>query len=215
MADAEGSGDLTMLLARVGEGDARARDRFFDAVYVELKRLAGGHLRRQGTLTNLDSTSLVHEAFLRFVQRGNIELGNRRIFFGYASQVMRSVIIDYVRERAAKKRGGGVVFQTLVTGYAGDEFAFDEIEPLHEALKDLQRIDQRLHDVVEMRYFGGLSIEEVAEVMGVSSVTVKRDWQKARAYLFKTIRNTEKSADSSPDENPNSTEKTPDIPPET
>lgn len=194
MAEADDRAELTMLLARVGEGDPSARDRFFSTVYVELKRLAGGHLRRQGTLTNLDATSLVHEVFLRFVQRGNLELGNRKIFFGYASQVMRSVIIDYVRERGAQKRGGDVVFQTLVTGYAGDDFAYDEIEPLHEALKDLQRIDPRLHDVVEMRYFGGLSVEEVAEVMGVSSVTVKRDWQKARAYLFKTIRNVEQLA---------------------
>jgi RNA polymerase sigma factor (TIGR02999 family) len=195
MAEANKTLELTTLLARVSEGDVPSRDRFFETVYVELKRLAGGHLRRQGTLTNLDATSLVHEVFLRFVQRGNLALGNRKIFFGYASQVMRSVIIDYVRERAAKKRGGDVVFQTLVTGYAGDEFAFDEIEPLHEALKDLQRIDPRLHDVVEMRYFGGLSIEEVAEVLGISSVTVKRDWQKARAYLFKTLRNADKNAD--------------------
>ncbi len=192
MESSEGNG-LTLLLNAVAKGDAAARNDFYKTVYTELKRLAGGHLRNQSTLTNLDATSLVHEVFLRFVQRGNIELSNRKLFFGYASQVMRSVIIDYVRERAAKKRGGDVAFLTLVTGYAGDEFAFDEIEPLHDALKDLQRIDQRLHDVVEMRYFGGLSTEEVAEVMGISSVTVKRDWQKARAYLFKAIRNKEPS----------------------
>lgn len=179
---------ITRLLSSAASGDTRSREQFFSVVYPELKRLAGGHLRNQGTLTNLDATSLVHEVFLRFVHRGQLALGNRRIFFGYASQVMRSVIIDYVRERGAKKRGGGLVFETLVTGYAGDEFAFDEVEPLHEALKDLQKIDSRLHDVVEMRYFGGLSVEEVAEVMGVSSVTVKRDWQKARAYLFNALR---------------------------
>lgn len=179
---------ITRLLGAVARGDPPAREQFFSTVYTELKRLAGGHLRNQGTLTNLDATSLVHEVFIRFVQRGDLELGNRRIFFGYASQVMRSVIIDYVRERGAKKRGGEFTFETLVTGYAGDHFAFDEIEPLHEALNDLRRIDQRLHDVVEMRYFGGLSIEEVADVMGVSSVTVKRDWQKARAYLFQTLK---------------------------
>jgi RNA polymerase sigma factor (TIGR02999 family) len=187
--EASNGAELTRLLNAVAHGDLAARDDFYKTVYFELKRLAGGHLRRQSTLTNLDATSLVHEVFLRFVQRGSIELNNRNVFFGYASQVMRSVIVDYVRERAAKKRGGDVAFLTLVTGYAGDEYAFDEIEPLHAALKDLARIDQRLHDVVEMRYFGGLSVEEVAEVMGVSSMTVKRDWQKARAYLFKAIRN--------------------------
>jgi RNA polymerase sigma factor (TIGR02999 family) len=188
--DASQDADLTVLLDAVAGGDDSARNTFYRAVYSELKRLAGGHLRNQSTLTNLDATSLVHEVFMRFVQRGGLQLGNRKIFFGYASQVMRSVIIDYVRERAALKRGGDMRFETLVTGYAGDSFAFDEIEQLHEAMNDLQKIDQRLHDVVEMRYFGGLSIEDVAEIMGVSSVTVKRDWQKARAYLFKAIRST-------------------------
>ena len=181
---------LALLLEAVAQGDTAARNEFYGTVYTELKRLASGHLRHQSTLTNLDATSLVHEVFMRFVDNGKLQLANRKMFFGYASQVMRSVIIDYVRERAAKKRGGDLRFETLVTGYAGDVFAFDEIEQLHEALDDLQKIDQRLHDVVEMRYFGGLSIEEVAEIMGVSSITVKRDWQKARAYLFKVIRNT-------------------------
>jgi RNA polymerase sigma factor (TIGR02999 family) len=189
MGTSEGA-ELTLLLDGIAQGDATARNDFYRTVYTELKRLAGGHLRNQSTLTNLDATSLVHEVFMRFVQRGGLQLSNRKMFFGYASQVMRSVIIDYVRERAAKKRGGDLHFETLVTGYAGDVFAFDEIEQLHDALNDLQKIDQRLHDVVEMRYFGGLSVDEVAEVMGVSSVTVKRDWQKARAYLFKVIRNT-------------------------
>ncbi len=188
--DATPDTDVTLLLDGLAKGDTVARNDFYRTVYAELKRLAGGHLRHQSTLTNLDATSLVHEVFMRFVQRGGLQLDNRKVFFGYASQVMRSVIIDYVRERGAQKRGGDRRFETLVTGHVGDVFAFDEIEQLHDALGDLQKIDQRLHDVVEMRYFGGLSIDDVAEILGVSSVTVKRDWQKARAYLFKAIRTT-------------------------
>jgi RNA polymerase sigma factor (TIGR02999 family) len=193
-------GEITQLLDALTQGDAAAGERFYAVVYGELKKLAFGHLRRQATLTNLDAPSLVHETFMRLVQRGSLQVVNRRAFFGYASNVMRSVIIDYVRERAAQKRGGDVGFFTLTTGYAEDSFVGHEVDALHEALGQLQRIDERLHDVVEMRYFGGLSIEEVAEVMGVSAITVKRDWQKARAFLFRSIRGGERLTGSALDE---------------
>jgi RNA polymerase sigma factor (TIGR02999 family) len=181
-------GEITQLLDALTGGDSAASERFYAVVYSELKKLAFGHLRRQATLTNLDAPSLVHETFMRLVQRGSLHVVNRRAFFGYASHVMRSVIIDYVRERAAQKRGGDPDLLTLTTGYAEDSFVGHEVDALHEALRQLQRIDERLHDVVEMRYFGGLSIEEVAEVLGVSTITVKRDWRKARAFLFHSIR---------------------------
>jgi RNA polymerase sigma factor (TIGR02999 family) len=183
--------EITGLLDALATNDLQARERFYSAVYGELRKLAFGHLRRHATLTNLDAPSLVHEAFLRLVQRGSLQFANRKIFFGYASSVMRSVIVDYVRERAAQKRGGDIAFLTLTTGYAADTFAGEEVSALHQALLQLQQIDQRLHDVVEMRYFGGLSIDEVAEVMAVSAITVKRDWQKARAFLFAAIRHLE------------------------
>jgi len=130
---------------------------------------------------------LVHEAYLRLTQRGALSAANRNAFFAYASAVMRSVIVDYVRERGAQKRGSDMGFDTLVTGLASDVFVAEEISALHEALEQLKRIDARLHDVVEMRYFGGLTLEDIAEVRGVSSMTVKRDWQKARAYLFEVL----------------------------
>jgi RNA polymerase sigma factor (TIGR02999 family) len=180
--------EITGLLDSLATHDPVARERFYAAVYGELKKLAFGHLRRHATLTNLDAPSLVHEAFLRLVQRGSLQFANRKIFFGYASTVMRSVIVDYVRERAAKKRGGDLGFLTLTTGYAAETFAGDELEALDHALAQLRLVDPRLHDVVEMRYFGGLGIDEVAEVMSVSAITVKRDWQKARAFLFDAIR---------------------------
>ncbi len=188
MAETGSEHEVTRLLDAIAADEPSARDEFYRIVYNDLKRLARGHLSRQSTLTNLDAPALVNEAYLRLVHRGTLRVNNRAAFFGYASAVMRSVIIDYVRERAAKKRGGDVGFQTLTTGLAADYFVIDEVESLHEALQQLLRIDQRLHDVVEMRYFGGLSIEEVAQVMGVSAMTVKRDWQKARAYLFTTLK---------------------------
>lgn len=180
--------EITQMLDSVAAGEAGASDQFYQSVYRDLRNLARGHLGRQSTLTHLDAPALVHEAYLRLVQRGSLKLVNRRAFFAYASSVMRSVIVDYVRERGAIKRGGDLGFQTLVTGFADDVFVAEEISALHEALEQLKRIDPRLHDVVEMRYFGGLSLEEVAEITGVSSMTVKRDWQKARAYLFNVLR---------------------------
>lgn len=183
-----GMNDITLLLDSLAAGDAGARDQFYPLVYGELSKLARSHLRRQATLTNLDAPALVHEAYLRLAQRGTLSAANRFSFFAYASAVMRSVIVDYVRERGAQKRGGDIGFETLVTGFARDVFVAEEITALHEALEQLKRIDVRLHDVVEMRYFGGLTLEEIAEVRGVSSMTVKRDWQKARAYLFEVLR---------------------------
>jgi len=180
--------DVTQMLDALAAGHSGAQEQFYQSVYGELRKLARSHLRHQATLTHLDAPALVHEAYLRLVQRGALNAVNRRVFFAYASTVMRSVIIDYVRERAALKRGGDIEFQTLVTGFAGDVFAADEIEALHEALAQLKRIDQRVHDVVEMRYFGGLSVEEIAAVQDVSTMTVKRDWQKARAFLFSVLR---------------------------
>lgn len=180
--------DVTQLLDALAAGEPEAQDQFYQSVYSELRKLARNHLRRQATLTHLDAPALVHESYMRLVQRGSLNAVNRRVFFAYASTVMRSVIVDYVRERGAQKRGGDIDFQTLVTGFAGDVFVAEEIGALHEALAQLKRIDARLHDVVEMRYFGGLSVDEIAEVKGVSTMTIKRDWQKARAYLFNVLR---------------------------
>ena len=182
-----GMDDITQLIDSLAAGKPEAGDQFYPLVYDELRRLARSHLRRQATLTHLDAPALVHEAYLRLTQRGALSAANRNAFFAYASAVMRSVIVDYVRERGAQKRGSDMGFDTLVTGLASDVFVAEEISALHEALEQLKRIDARLHDVVEMRYFGGLTLEDIAEVRGVSSMTVKRDWQKARAYLFEVL----------------------------
>lgn len=180
MRDAE-----TIVPDSVSNGMAQLRG-LDDSVYGELMRLARAHLSRSGTMS-LDAPSLVHEAYLRFAKQGAIVSSQRKIFFAYASQVMRTVIVDYVRERQAQKRGGGETPMTLTTGIPGVTIDSDAIGHLHEALKSLEGIDARSHLVVEMRYFGGMTEEEIADLLNVSVPTVKRDWRKARAFLFDAV----------------------------
>ena len=155
-------------------------------VYAELMRLARSQLARAGTMS-LDAPSLVHEAYLRFQGQGAIASAQRNVFFAYSARVMRAVLIDYVRERQAQKRGGGEPMLTLTTGIPGVSVGEDGVERLHEVLQALQQIDPRSHEVVELRYFGGLTEQEIADVLAVSVPTVKRDWRKARAFLFDAI----------------------------
>jgi RNA polymerase sigma factor (TIGR02999 family) len=175
---------ITQLLARMHAGDAAARDALFAAAYEELRRLARARLRDGGRNTVLDTTSLVAECYLRFVAVGSLRAEERRAFFAYASQVMRSVIVNSVRERQAQRRGGDVQQLTLSTdiaaNLAGDE---ETILRVHEALEVLEQADPRLAQVAQMRYFGGYTEREIAETLGVNERTVQRDWEKARAIL--------------------------------
>jgi RNA polymerase sigma factor (TIGR02999 family) len=181
-------GDITVLLERARGGDVQARDRLFRALYQELMRLAQGRLARSAPVTQLDAPSLVHETYLRLERQGALPGGNRKAFFAYASGVMRSVLVDALRERQARKRGGGDARVTLVTSEMALAQEAPDVEALDEGLRRLARIDDRLHRIVEMRYFGGLSIEEIGEVLELSPATIKRDWQKARAFLYRALR---------------------------
>lgn len=173
--------EITVLLEQSQAGDAVAKDRLFTLLYADLKRLARGHLSRSGPIT-LDPSSIVHEAWLRC---GDAPAGsNRGQFFAYASAVMRSVIVDHVRERGAQKRGGGVADVTLSTAAFEDLPQQPNALVVDEALRALERVDERGHKLVEMRYFGGMTLEEIAEVMELSVPTLKRDWRRARAFLF-------------------------------
>jgi RNA polymerase sigma factor (TIGR02999 family) len=176
-----------MLLQRSSAGDKHARERLYAVVYPELMQIARMRLGGSGTVS-LDAPSLLHEACLRFVDRNDVAFANRKMFFAYASSVMRNVIIDCVRARSAEKRGSGERGVTLETGIPGVLFVDEEIESLHSAMTALAAVDERSHRVVEMRYFGGLLEEEIAEVLAVSVPTVKRDWRKARAFLLREIR---------------------------
>jgi RNA polymerase sigma factor (TIGR02999 family) len=180
---------VTQLLQRMHAGDAAARDALFAAAYDELRRLARARLRDGGRNTVLETTSLVHDCYLRFVASGELRGEDRRAFFAYASQVMRSVILNSIRERQAERRGGDVRQLTLSTEIAAnlsnDE---DTIVKVHEALEVLEQADPRLAQVAQMRYFGGYSEQEIAETLGVTDRTVQRDWEKARAILAAALR---------------------------
>jgi len=180
---------ITQLLQRVQAGDAGARDALFSSAYQELHKLARARLRDGGRGTVLQTTSLVNESYLRFVNAGELRAEDRRAFFAYASQVMRSVILNTVRERAAERRGGNATELTLYTEVA-DNLAGDEeaILKVHEALLVLEQADERLAKVVEMRYFGGYSVQEIAETLGLTERTVLRDWDKARLILLEALK---------------------------
>ena len=175
---------LTVLLSRVTAGDPAARDALFAATYPELRRLAHSRLYGGGRNTVLDTTALVHESYLRLVQTGALKLEDRRAFFGYASQVMRSVIVDSARARMAERRGGDLQKMTLSTDLAGNLQPDEQgIVQVHEALQELEQADARAAQMVQMRYFGGYSDKEIAEALGVTERTVQRDWEKAQMLL--------------------------------
>ena len=182
-------GQLTDLLGRMQGGDAAAHDALFAAAYSELHGLAQARLRHGGRNALLDTTGLVHESYLRFARAGKLRAEDRRAFFAYASQVMRSVILNSVRERIALKRGGigqhSEASSPPASDPPGDEQTVVEV---HEALKDLEKADPRLAQVAEMRYFGGYSEKEIAETLEVTERTVQRDWGKARLILAAALR---------------------------
>jgi RNA polymerase sigma factor (TIGR02999 family) len=175
---------ITQLLGRIQAGDTDARDALFAAAYAELRRLARARLRDGGRDAVLDTTCLVHESYLRFVQAGELRAQDRLAFFAYASQVMRSVIVNNVRDRIAKKRGGERQPLSLSTNLAANVAADeDTVLRVHEALEDLEKVNPRLVRVAEMRYFGGYSEREIAETLDITERTVQRDWEKARLIL--------------------------------
>jgi len=179
------SDDIGLLIQRVNAGEPGAKDRLFAAAYDELRLLARSRLRGGGRNTVLDTTALVHESYLRFVRGGQLRSEDRRAFFAYASRVMRSVIVDTVRERLAERRGGDAEHLTLDTQLQ-EQLPSGEQAVLHthEALEMLAQAEPRLAQVVEMRYFGGYSEAEIAETLGVTDRTVRRDWEKARLLLL-------------------------------
>ena len=175
---------LTVLLSRTRQGDRAARDALFAAAYEELRRLARSRLRGGDRNTVLDTTALVHESYLRLVHTGELAIDDRRAFFGYASRVMRSVIVDSARARLAQRRGGGLARLTLSTDLAGELGRHEQdIVRVHEALEALEKADARAAQMVEMRYFGGYSDKEIAETLDLTERTVQRDWDKARMLL--------------------------------
>jgi len=173
---------VTSLLAAIGQGKPDALGELYALLYPELRRLAHSRVRRSGDMTLLETTSLVHESYLRFEKSGAVEISERAQFMAYAARVMRSVVVDMVRARHSERRGGNVVHVEL--DEANVEAAADPQEKeVLESLEELAAIDPRLVQVVEMRYFAGMTEVEVAQVLGVGVRTVARDWEKARLFL--------------------------------
>ncbi len=180
------SGTVTQLLAQWTDGDARALDALFPLVYDELRRLARSYLQRERSGHTLQSTALVHEAYLRLVNQ-NASWQNRAHFFGIAAQMMRRILIDHARARNAARRGDGVCKVTLDEDVAGVGQRDIDIIALDEALTRLAQLDAQQSRIVELRFFAGLSIEDTSEVMKISPATIKRDWAMARAWLYREM----------------------------
>ena len=179
---------LTDLVQRARKGEDRAFDELFAAVYPQLRQMARVRLRGHKRSTLLNTTELVHESYMRCVQSGRLRLDDRAHFMGYACKVMRSVIVDTVRERLAKRRGSGRRPVTLNPELAiVDVTAGAEILEVHAALDSLAEHDPRMVQVVEMRYFGGMTEEQVAQTLGIGVRTVRRDWEKARLLLAESL----------------------------
>ena len=175
--------DVTLLLTRLKDGDRGALDRLMPLVHDELRRLARAHMRRERADHTLQATALAHEAYMRMVDLDRIDWRDRAHFFAVAAGVMRRILIDHARKRRAARRGGGAPHVPLEEGLRLAADRPDELVDLDEALERLAALDTRQARIVELRFFGGLSVEEAAVVLGVSPRTVKREWAVARAWL--------------------------------
>ncbi len=176
--------DITRMLAAWNDGEASALDRLMDLVYPKLRRIAHGQLRRRRPGETLESAALANEAYLKLVRAGGIRCDNRAHFLALCAQIMRRILVDHARRRGFAKRGGDALCVTLDPAAVAAQAPGIDVLARDEALEALARIDPRKSRVVELRYFGGLSVEETAEVLRVSVDTVKRDWRMARAYLL-------------------------------
>jgi len=181
-------GEITLLIRAASEGDSAAAGRLYERLYADLRRLARARLRAGGRDAILDTTAVVHEAYVRLVRAGSAEAKDRHQLLAYAARAIRSVVVDFVRERNAERRGGGRADASLTEGALIAGRDDHEVLRVHEALDRLARLDADLARLVEMRYFAGFEVKEIAEVLDVSERTVERQWQKARAFLFEALK---------------------------
>jgi len=183
-------GQVTVLLSQLAEGRSEAFDELYALLYPELHRLAHARVRKSGDLTLLDTTSLVHEAYLRFEQLDMVSFRDRSQFMAYAARVMRSIVVDAIRRRSSDRRGGGAEHVELDDGLADTvhDPRTSEVLRVHDSLEELAAVDARLVQVVEMRYFAGMTVAEIAGVLDVAERTVARDWEKARLFLQASLR---------------------------
>lgn len=180
--------DITAQLQAWVAGEPTARETLFPLVYDELRRIAHRQLQREWQGHTLDTTALVHEAYLKLVDQTRTDFTDRAHFFAVAANAMRRILVDYARRYLADKRGGAPRRVTLTDDMLVAEERADTLLAINDALLELSRIDERLSKVVECRFFGGLTEEETAEVLGVTARTVRRDWTKAKGWLHRTLK---------------------------
>lgn len=180
--------DVTMLLAQLVEGKEEAASKLIPMVYDELRRLAGGYMRRERGDHTLQATALVHEAYLKLVQQRSVDWQSRAHFFGIAAQMMRRILIDHARGHLRDKRGAGQQVVPLDEAVVFSPEQSAEMLRVDESLQRLSKLDPRQAKVVELRFFGGLTVEETADVLKISPKTVKREWSVAKAWLHGDMR---------------------------
>ncbi len=178
-----GREEVTALLAQLGKGNEEAASKLIPLVYKELRRQAGGYMRRERSDHTLQPTALVHEAYLKLIQQHSIDWQSRAHFFGIAAQVMRRILLDHARGHLRKKRGEGQKPVPIDEALAFAPEQSGELLKLDEALERLTKLDPRQGKIVELRFFGGLTVEQTADLLGISPKTVKRDWSVAKAWL--------------------------------
>lgn len=184
MGESHSPGEVSLLLAAARDGDRDALDQLVPLVYDDLRRLAGRELRREMGHRTMHATALVHELWLKLSGAGPVEASSRTHFFAIAARAMRQVLVDQARRRRAEKRGGEWQATTLGEGDAAVDVDVDEMLALDDAL---ERLDPRQRQIVEMRFFGGLEEREIAQVLGTSERTVRREWVRARAHLYRAL----------------------------
>jgi RNA polymerase sigma-70 factor, ECF subfamily len=180
-------GDITALLRGHYEGDREAFNRLLPLVYDRLRRIARGQLARGGRGATLDTTSLVHEAYLQLVEETGVDWQNRAHFYAICARAMRRIVVDYARRRSARKRGGGTPIVTLDSATVGARDPIELVLAVDQAVETLASFNERLARIVECRYFAELNEDQTAEALGVSVRTVQRDWMRARAWLRKEL----------------------------
>ncbi|HEX8735465.1 MAG TPA: sigma-70 family RNA polymerase sigma factor [Pyrinomonadaceae bacterium] len=181
------SQEITQLLLAWGSGDKAALDALMPMVYDELRRLARCYMRRQNAGHTLQTTALVNEAYLRLIDSSRVRWQDRTHFFAISAQLMRRVLVDFARARNSRKRGGEQIQITLDEQIEAPFEKETNLVALDEALQNLAKLSQRQSQIVELRYFGGLSEEEIAETLAISTRTVRRDWSLARAWLYREL----------------------------
>lgn len=179
--------DITGLLAAWKDGDEGALERLVSVVYPEMRKIARVHLARRSASQTLESAALANEAYLKLVRSKGIECHDRSHFFAVCAQMVRRILVDHARDRQRLKRGGGAVQVTLDEALVSPQTTGVDIVALDDALEALSQFDPRKCRVVELRFFGGLSVDETAEVLEVSAETVMRDWKMAKAWLFREL----------------------------